>query len=1781
MASSADEGGPTHFVQHISALGGFANCVIGADLHVFGDGSPLYRLSHRPPAPAPHETVGLPDQPSRLLNTRSAVVDFTGRESELESLCRWRDDSRHHWAARWLSAPGGTGKSRLAAEFGLLSSASNWKVVTVVHGRGTVLPPEDSVDLRLKEADGVLLVVDYADRWPLSHLAWLFSNVLLHQTVPTRLLLVARSAAAWAPVRALLGDQDMACDAQPLSPLPSQRGPGGREQMFTVARDCFAARYGLSDASVIPCPGNLAEPEFGLVLALHMAALVAVDAHLRDVLPPEGVAALSSYLLDRERLHWARLYGNHADGLPFRTPPEVMARVVFAACLTGPSSRVRAKELLHRLDLEVHPDRVLDDHARCYPPEDGATVLEPMYPDRLAEDFIALSLPGHEAGIGHADPAAGETLALLLSRGPDDEAPAHLARTLTVLASAAAPGRWTHVGPHLDGALAVDPGLALLGGGAALAAVARVPSVSEDTLTAVGRTIPDEENIDLRLGIAVLTQRLTAHQLQYVRSARQYAQLHHLLARRLRDAGFRNDALAAQRTAEAAWRYQARTDPAAHEPLAESLLALGYSLVETGRHTEALAAYEEALAVLGPLDGRGPDRDLLVGMVLGNCATAKAALGQAADALAMTRESLRIIRAVVSEVPEAEHHLSVSLGNLANRLAEAGHLGDALDALSEEVTVRRRMGIESSTENRVGYALAVANLSVRLGEFGRTGEALVRAEEAVELLGPMAARSPRAFEPALCHALVNLGAARLKLGDRDAALADVADAVRRLEPLHIEEPGAHDELYAQALATLARLLTGAEAADTARRAVAYHRELAAERPRQFEGKLAEVLRTLASIPEPDVSADESLRSLEEATDIFRVLYASDTGGFAAQLTNSLGWLRACHHDEGRVDQARACASEMVTLCRALATSDPREFALVDQALYASCLGELAAVFTGQEEEIAAAEDHVAVRRRRLAEGGTESAVREEEKSLAGALMLHTLQLGDAARFDEAVLPCREAVAVYRRLEDPTPLVPALAELSLLLVNVGQTEEGIAAAREAVGLLRALDSPAHPGDAAVSPTPSKDHHAGMYRTLAGVLQSAGRTSEALDAAARSVSLFRRSGIVGDEVYADAVTRLAELLNDAERHPEAIEAAHEAAERWRGLPLENSNAASRRLAALHLLKSLLASQGQATELPDVSAEIVVVLRELVEGEPAEFEWQLALQLCEYATILGEAGRRQEALTPMREGVAVLQRLIDDGVPGLEHSAGQALLNLGSYLSRTGETEDAIRAAEVTVAFLRRQTIMDVGHERTLALALNNLGAFLGVVDREAEALEAVREALLLFRAHQNATSTDDAKTLASILENLAHRLQASGEKDKELAVREELVDLCRDLVTSTEAPDDVARLGAALQGLTRIRSELLRWSQAAAVAEEWTRRARRSAPDTLDLALALMQYGACLAYDGRGSEAVGPLGEAVRILQALTDQGDSQACTALDTVLTWLADFCEEEGDWPAVLEYATRAAELQRGRPDFASMEAQHSLADALGSLQGAFTALGRHEEAVQTAREAVSARRASAEADTEAHGDGGTETDVPGHRTRLAVALFRLGQCCRATGDLLEGLTAMQEAADLFECLPADRATVFAAEALTTIDEFLLRLNWLDQTQVPAEAAVRLYRDLAAADPDRHLPDLAEALVNHGLRLSYVARFDEAVSAVEEGIALTARLAQADPQSIDCQANFSRALFASAWIRVEGDRELDMALSHVSESLETAVRLHAHDPRKYADLLEAGSGLRSRLIGKG
>jgi hypothetical protein len=329
-----------------------------------------YRIEDLPVAPPAVRSRRLAEQPSRLLRATHQVVPFTGRHTDLRTLAAWRDDPSERLAVRLVHGPGGQGKTRLAAHFVELTRHTGWTVWQAVVNEMGADPVEDRPSPAT--GPGLLLVVDYAERWPTRDLHTLLRDPLLHRTsAPVRILLLARpSGNWWNSLATWIGDSvDAVADAHPLLPLATE--PRVRTDLFHQARDRFAEHLGLpaDQAGQIGPPADLeSDDDYAQVLTIHIAALAAVDARLHDDPVPTDPARASAYLLNRERTYWRALHERASS--PMGTAPETMARTVLTATLTRALARREGWDALRQVGLADSTgtaNSILDDHKHCYP----------------------------------------------------------------------------------------------------------------------------------------------------------------------------------------------------------------------------------------------------------------------------------------------------------------------------------------------------------------------------------------------------------------------------------------------------------------------------------------------------------------------------------------------------------------------------------------------------------------------------------------------------------------------------------------------------------------------------------------------------------------------------------------------------------------------------------------------------------------------------------------------------------------------------------------------------------------------------------------------------------------------------------------------------------------------------------------------------------------------------------------------------------------------------------------------------------------------------------------------------------------------------------------------------------------------------------------------------------------------------------------------------------------------------------------------------------------------
>ncbi|WP_157531864.1 hypothetical protein [Kitasatospora sp. Root107] len=724
---AAHPAGPDLLPGTSTLTGGTAYGVLGADVHVSAEGVPLYLPAHWRPAARPDD-AWLGGQPSRLLDARSAVVGFTGRERELAELRQWCTAGPPA-AARWLHAPGGQGKTRIAERLAGELAESGWRVLTAAEGPAAVLPPPGRTDLRPAGAVGLLLLVDRADHWAPSRLALLLGNALLHQDgLPARVLLLARGADAPPVLRAAFADSSR----QTLAPLP----PADRVTVFRAARAAFAERYGVRQPVD---PMQLDHPDFGLTLAVQMAALVAVDAYATGRRAPADPAGLSVYLLDREHFNWARLHRELRPGR-FSSPPWVMNRTVFAATLIGPQPADTGAELLESLGLEHPTAALLADHAACYPSSSPGTVLHALAPDRLAEDFLALTLPGHPAD-HPAQPWAPAT-AVALTRGGWRPG-----RSVTVLAAAAA--RWPHVGPNcLFPLLTADPGLAVAAGSPGLAALAELPDIEPELLEQILAELPFPTPADLIPGRAAVTVRLLAHRLARTDDLTAHARLHAEHADHLGELGRDPEAVEAARRSVELLGHLVAAAPARYEyRLARALAALADRLGLAGRADEAVTVQAQAVELLR----QRADFEPGLAAALAAHANHLERAGRWGEAHRANRQAVQHYRRLAEQDPAHRAGLAAALTDAAGLSLRGIGEADDLDPAREAVAHWRDLAAEDPATHRADLARALLGLRNDLSRAGRWGEAVRAGQELVALYQTAAEPAPEAHATALAE----------------------------------------------------------------------------------------------------------------------------------------------------------------------------------------------------------------------------------------------------------------------------------------------------------------------------------------------------------------------------------------------------------------------------------------------------------------------------------------------------------------------------------------------------------------------------------------------------------------------------------------------------------------------------------------------------------------------------------------------------------------------------------------------------------------------------------------------------------------------------------------------------------------------------------------------------------------------------------------------------------------------------------------------------------------------
>ena len=1281
-----DAAGAGYLQVNLPAVGGTVYAVQRGDQYI---GAQTYRVQPFPtePPPPPGE---LSRRPSWMLEASHQVVPFTGRHRELSELSGWRDDPGIGSAVRLLHGPGGQGKTRLATEFGRLSAAAGWMVRQA--SLEPASPTAEAAQRPAADARGVLLVVDYAERWPHSSLMRLFQDRLLHWSVPVRVLLMARPAGLWwSSLRHRCEKLGFVSDELSLRALASPTE--SRRSVFEAARDRFAELLDVPDSAVIAPPQLIGREDYGLVLTLHMSALAAVDARAHGEAPPADALHLSAYLLHREAEYWQSMYGNRR----VMTSPEDMARAVFIATLAGPMDYDGGIAAFNCVGL-TPAGRVLGDQSRCYPTADAATVLEPLRPDRLGEDFIALQLSGHPGGWS-ADPWAIAALGDLLGER-DDAASASPGRVVAVLAEAA--HRWQDVAERLHAMLLRRPFLAIAAGGAGLNAIGSDAPV--DVLEAIEPHLPGDRNVDLDAAIATIVARLTAHRLDQVVDDEMRAQLQTTLAWRLANAGMWERAVAATEEAVEIYRRLVSADPVAFEShLARALNSLGMWLSDLGHWEQALAATEQAVQIHRRLAAANP------------------------TALEFDRAR--------------------ALTNFARSLFDLGRWRHGLDVAQEGVEIFRRLAAANHDTVEPYFATALNNLSIYFGRLGQREQALAAVEEAVEIRRRLAAANPEAYEPDLATVLLNLGVDLSKLSRLDQALAATEEAVEIRRRLAAANPAAFEPDLATALNNLGIWLSGLGRSELALaatdEAVDIYRRLATANFDAVAHGLASSLINLGSRLSELGRQEQALATIEEAVEIGRRLAAANPAVFEHDLASAFDSLGGKLSDVGRHEQALVASEEAVETYRRLSVANPEAY----EPDLARALGNLSIRFEhlGRRElALAPVEEAVEVYRRLAA--ATPAAF---EGNLASTLNYLGALLAGLGRWEQALATTEEAIEVCRRLVAESPAAFE-SKLAIALTNLGsclsaldrghfasvradrgvELTEAAAAGTEAVEIYRRL--------AEQQPRAFSDTLRGARDTTARILESLGRWDEAnhfrFD--------FRADGTPArPERIAPALVDHGESLGRKGRSEGEIAAYDEVVRRFGEL----SESVVREQVAKALVNKAV-RLGKLGQLKEAIAVYDDVGRRFGRAQEPNLRKQVAIALVGKGDRLGELGQLKKAIAVYDE---VTRRFSRAQEPNLHEQVAIALVDKGGRLVKLGRLKDAIAVYdEVRRRFGGAQEpalILQV------ATALVHTSQLLDQLGRREDSMAAHMEAMAAYEKHKR-RCTEEVRAIAESIEHI---------------------------------------------------------------------------------------------------------------------------------------------------------------------------------------------------------------------------------------------------------------------------------------------------------------------------------------------------------------------------------------------------------------------------------------------
>ncbi|KAF8069116.1 hypothetical protein FPV67DRAFT_1625304 [Lyophyllum atratum] len=453
-------------------------------------------------------------------------------------------------------------------------------------------------------------------------------------------------------------------------------------------------------------------------------------------------------------------------------------------------------------------------------------------------------------------------------------------------------------------------------------------------------------------------------------------------------------------------------------------------------------------------------------------------------------------------------------------------------------------------------------------------------------------------------------------------------------------------------------------------------------------------------------------------------------------------------------------------------------------------------------------------------------------------------------------------------------------------------------------------------------------------------------------------------------------------------------------------------------------------------------------------------------------------------------------------------QSLLHLSDrlrYMDRRGEALEAIEEAVRLYRLLAhaQPTAFNAG----LARCLNRVAYRLSDLGHQEEALKADKEAVGIYRLLAKTKPNVFEGDLASCLSSLASKLIALGHRQEAVKASEEAIGIYRQLATTrptefnSHLADSLQVLGEGLLALGRREEALMALEEAVALYRTLSQTRPGAFSD--GLAWGLHSLADMLTRLGRREESLKAVEEAVGMFRPPVERPDSRwyLPSALHELAYSLFKVQRQQEALASAEEAIRLYRELLTAHPNVFDSE----LAWCLETLALVLSALGCREEALNASNEAVSLHRPLAEAHPSAFNHA------------LARSLNNEAYMFSDLGHRYDALRAAEESNSLFQPLAKAHPKAFNEDfawSLTSLANRLAECGRRDEALKASEQAILVYRTgITALRDDEVGQDFSESLVVFAQRLSALGYREDALATIHEAIAMYRRLSTARPKA--------------------------------------------------------------------